>query len=153
MRQALAVLALLLLLVAPAFSGVRFVNNGDGTFTDTKTDLVWTPKIKARMDWSEGMSTARLLHSGQYGIRDGSKEGDWRLPSLAEIAELTNGLRQLNTRVLSRPFIKFVDKGDYINTIVWTSKRACSYDIPHRELYCQKNSIPWLILPVRDRRK
>jgi hypothetical protein len=34
--------------------------------------------------WNKAMERAANLESGQYGLRDGSKRGMWRLPSIKE---------------------------------------------------------------------
>ena len=88
----------------PVSTGDRFIDNGDGTVTDTATGLIWLRKA----DWGGGkpwqnLSTdcsapdytcyddahtrAGTLMDGTPGadLTDGSVEGDWRLPTLSEL--------------------------------------------------------------------
>jgi hypothetical protein len=64
----------------------RYVNCGNGTVTDTHTGLVWLQDAGCleALPWAEANQAAAGLASGQCGLADGSKAGDWRLPSNAE---------------------------------------------------------------------
>jgi serine/threonine protein kinase/archaellum component FlaC len=69
-----------------AFASYRYIDNGDGTVTDTRSGLVWLKKANCfgEQDWEEAMQSATKLADGQCGLRDGSKAGDWRLPTQEE---------------------------------------------------------------------
>jgi len=66
----------------------RFVDNGDGTVTDTNTGLVWLKDaycfgLPGPYDnWNDAMALVAGLSDGQCGLADGSSPGDWRLPTL-----------------------------------------------------------------------
>ncbi|OAD21251.1 protein containing DUF1566, partial [Candidatus Thiomargarita nelsonii] len=64
----------------------RYTDNGDGTVTDKKTGLIWLKKANAfgSQDWKTAMQCAANLAHGQCGLSDGSKAGDWRLPTKDE---------------------------------------------------------------------
>jgi hypothetical protein len=65
----------------------RYTDNGDGTVTDNKTGLIWLKKANCsgrEMTWKEAMQWAAKLAHGQCGLSDGSKAGDWRLPTKDE---------------------------------------------------------------------
>jgi hypothetical protein len=64
----------------------RFTDNGNGTVTDNTTGLVWLKNASCfgDMNWYDAMSTAASLASGTCGLSDGSKAGDWRLPTYSE---------------------------------------------------------------------
>jgi len=64
----------------------RYTDNGDGTVTDNKTGLIWLKKANAfgSQDWKTAMQCAANLAHGQCGLSDGSKAGDWRLPTKDE---------------------------------------------------------------------
>jgi len=77
---------------------IRYTDNGDGTVTDNRTGLIWLKKanysvrtrmlwwsrLKQKMTWEEAMKWAANLAHGQCGLSDGSKAGDWRLPTKEE---------------------------------------------------------------------
>jgi hypothetical protein len=62
--------------------GRRFIDNGNGTVTDTNTNLVWLKNANCfgRLTWQQAMDAAAALSSGQCGLSDGSMAGQWRLP-------------------------------------------------------------------------
>ena len=73
-------------------SGAHFTDNGDGTITDSVTGLVWLKNAScfAPANWSGALSDANQLASGQCGLNDASKAGQWRLPNLLELESLIN---------------------------------------------------------------
>jgi hypothetical protein len=71
----------------PCFDNVnRYVDCGNGTVTDTVTGLVWLKQAEClgRVDWATGASLAASLADGACGLTDGSRPGQWRLPTLSE---------------------------------------------------------------------
>jgi serine/threonine protein kinase len=82
----------------------RYIDNCDGTVTDNRTGLIWLKNANCfgRQDWKTAMQlAAKLAHQvglikelaskfklaqahGQCGLSDGSKPGDWRLPTKEE---------------------------------------------------------------------
>jgi hypothetical protein len=75
-----------------AWPSPRFEDNHDGTVTDEATGLVWLKNGNAFgfKTWSHALACCRLLCSGEYGLTDGSKPGDWRLPNIREIESLVD---------------------------------------------------------------
>jgi hypothetical protein len=68
----------------------RFTDNGDGTVTDNLTGLIWLKNancFETRI-WTQALSDANTLNSGECGLSDGSSEGDWRLPNVRELQSL-----------------------------------------------------------------
>lgn len=63
-------------------NGHSYVNNNDGTITDTDTSLMWTQLPAAAMNWQSAISYAENLSLGGYG--------DWRLPTVKELQTLTD---------------------------------------------------------------
>ena len=61
----------------------RFVNNGNGTVTDTTSGLILlqNPGCFSSMKWQNAMDAAAMLANGKCGLTDGSSVGQWRLPS------------------------------------------------------------------------
>ena len=64
----------------------RYIDNGDGTVTDNKTGLIWLKNANCfgGQNWETAMQSAAKLADGQCGLSDGSKTGDWRLPTKEE---------------------------------------------------------------------
>ncbi len=58
--------------------------------TIKKNGLVWLKNANCfgAMDWNSAMSAAKNLKSGNCGLNDDSKAGDWRLPTKDELASI-----------------------------------------------------------------
>lgn len=62
----------------------RFIDNGDGTVTDTQHGLMWEAEVREHgVSWPRGVAYCQSLNLGGYG--------DWRLPTQAELATITQG--------------------------------------------------------------
>ncbi|MBF0527132.1 MAG: DUF1566 domain-containing protein [Deltaproteobacteria bacterium] len=70
----------------------RFTDNGNGTVTDQKTGLIWLKNADCfgQLKWKAAVTACRNLADGQCGLTDGSKAGDWRLPTVEELKQLVN---------------------------------------------------------------
>lgn len=69
----------------------RFVDNNDGTITDTMTGLHWLRLADCiHGTWSEALATANSLATGQCGLSDGSSTGRWRMPNRNELESLAD---------------------------------------------------------------
>lgn len=68
----------------------RFQDNGDGTVTDRHTGLIWLKDADrfGGVTWEQALTSARSLAAGSCGLTDGSKAGDWRLPTIKELFSL-----------------------------------------------------------------
>ena len=72
----------------------RFIVNGDGTFTDSLTQLVWIadssciPSVNwtAAVDYASGLTADGS--SSCFSLQDGSAVGDWRLANIVELLSL-----------------------------------------------------------------
>jgi hypothetical protein len=74
-----------------AWPSPRFTDNNNGTITDNLTGLIWTKNAYAiQISWSIALSFANELADGSYGLKDGSKEGYWRLPNVRELQSLVD---------------------------------------------------------------
>ena len=69
-----------------AWPAVRFIDNADGTISDTLTGLVWLRNAGclAPSTWAAALTAVNQLASGACGLSDGSRAGDWHLPNLVE---------------------------------------------------------------------
>lgn len=80
----------------PCFDNAnRYVNCGNGTVTDTHTGLTWLQDAGClgSGDWAAANQAAAALENGQCGLTDGSRPGDWRLPSNAEWTAMVDAAR------------------------------------------------------------
>ncbi|UKL13726.1 Lcl C-terminal domain-containing protein [Dissulfurimicrobium hydrothermale] len=68
----------------------RFTDNGNGTVTDNLTGLIWLKNANCfgAETWTDALTSANGLASGQCGLSDGSHAGDWRLPNDIELWSL-----------------------------------------------------------------
>jgi len=73
--------------------GVRFVDNKNGTITDTKTGLIWIKNphtdlpegFKERMDWQQAINACAKLNFASHK--------DWRLPTSEELISIIDWTR------------------------------------------------------------
>jgi hypothetical protein len=71
-------------------SGVRFIDNKNGTIADTKTGLIWVKnphtdlpeKFKDKINWQTAVDACKELKFAGYK--------DWRLPTVEELRELVD---------------------------------------------------------------
>lgn len=69
----------------------RWIDNGNGTITDTMTGLIWLKKADCmQQPWSAALAAVQTLASGQCGLTDGSVPGDWRMPNRNEMQSLSD---------------------------------------------------------------
>ncbi len=69
----------------------RFIDNGDGTLSDTVTGLTWLKKADCvSQSWSGALTAINSLANGQCGLTDGSSAGDWRMPNRSEMLSLSD---------------------------------------------------------------
>ncbi len=64
---------------------IRFIDNGDGTVTDTSTGLMWQQQTAGKMTWEAAISYCEGLSLGGYN--------DWRLPNRNELQSLMDYTR------------------------------------------------------------
>jgi len=64
----------------------RYVDCLNGTVTDTVTGLIWLKQADClgAPDYAAATNAAASLQSGECGLTDGSRPGDWRLPTTEE---------------------------------------------------------------------
>ena len=72
----------------------RYTSNGDGTFTDNLTNLVWIADAECipLLNWVAALDYANALtadgSSSCASLQDGSTVGDWRLANIVELLSL-----------------------------------------------------------------
>ncbi len=77
---------------SPASTGTRFIDNNNGTVTDTLTALIWQKGNNTVScsfeDWQGALNICNTLATGNCGLTDGSVAGNWRLPNINELHSL-----------------------------------------------------------------
>jgi len=129
--------------IMPAVALDRFVDNGDGTATDTKTGLMWATKDNGNpINWQNALSYCQSYNGGGHT--------DWRMPTLIELASLYDP--------------KDKNKGGYhvtrlIDTSAsssWASEtrgyKAARFNFTYGKVYWLRQSYsgPTRVLPVRS---
>ena len=69
---------------------IRFRDNGDGTVTDNRNGLTWLKNANCfgEQNWDQARQSASNLADGQCGLRDGSRRGQWGLPTKEHLLAL-----------------------------------------------------------------
>jgi hypothetical protein len=91
---------------SPSVSHYRYVDNGDGTVIDNRSGLIWLKNANCFgvHNWITAMQSAANLASGQCGLRDGSRRGIWRLPTLDEWKAMV-GVKYMDWENYSQPML------------------------------------------------
>jgi len=105
---------------------VRFIDNGDGTVSDKLTGLVWTKNAGclSPANWSQALTEANQLASGQCGLSDGSSAGQWRLPNVIELASVIDINRA--SPAVSGPFTNVSNATYWTSTPYWSGSGAAT---------------------------
>ncbi len=106
-----------------------FVDNGDGTVTDTKTGLTWQKGDAGPMRWEHAVETCKNLSL--------AGKSDWRLPTLEELKRLFRSLSD-DEHVLDRRFEPFEWSGQWY----WTSKVVDPYYAAYLVNF-RGGALPW----------
>ncbi len=80
----------------------RFIDNKDGTVTDSLTKLTWLKNTNCfgMINWECAMQAVKSLKDGDCGpdptliLSDSSSAGDWRLPTMEELCTLIDFSRR-----------------------------------------------------------
>jgi hypothetical protein len=105
---------------ATAWPDPRFSANSNGTVRDNLTGLVWLRdgNCFGAQDWETAVSLANSLGNGQCGLNDGSKAGQWRLPSRREL----NGLLHRQKGTNSATWLNSQGFSNVQGNLYWSSK-------------------------------
>ena len=131
------------LIYMPAMASDRFVDNGDGTVTDTETGLMWAAMDNGEpINWSGARSYCQNYSVGGYT--------DWRMPTLAELATLyAPGAKNKRGYHMTKHI-------DTSAETCWTSDtrgyKAARFNFTHGREYWLRQSYlgPSRVLPVRS---
>jgi len=121
----------------------RFLDNGDGTVTDTKTGLMWAAKDNGiPINWPDALSYCQNFSGGGHT--------DWRMPTVDELAGLYD------------PEVKN-DSDYHVNRLIDTSAQTCwasetrgfkaaRFNFTYGKVYWLRQTYagPTRVLPVRS---
>ena len=117
----------------------RFVDNKDGTVEDRKSGLMWAKVI------NPGDSTAKWEKTERYAKKSRlGGHADWRVPTLAEIYTITDGLKEkADWRIDIRKF-----GFESVPDICWTSNYATNDE--HAGWWMDKNTKSGYCVSFKD---
>ena len=129
--------------VMPVLAMDRFVDNGDGTVSDTKTGLMWAVKDNGiPINWPDALSYCQNYSGGGHN--------DWRMPTLAELDSLYDP-KYKNKR--GYHVIKLIETSAQT---LWASEtrgyKAARFNFTYGQVYWLRQSYsgPTRVLPVRS---
>lgn len=105
---------------SPASITIRFIDNGDGTITDSSTGLIWQ-KIQSSvtMTWEEALDYALELSL--------AGKSDWRLPNIKELKSLNN--EKLYKPSFNKIYFTGVISGNYWSSTTLQNATTKAWDI------------------------
>ncbi len=101
-----------------AAPSTRFTNNQDGSVTDQLTGLVWLRDASCfnATTWALALGQVNQLASGQCGLSDGSRAGQWHMPNANELESLVDVSQIAPALAAGHPFTRV-----NLATAYWTS--------------------------------
>lgn len=122
-----------------AWPDPRFIDNNNGTVTDNLTGLIWLKDGNpfGTRSWQEALDLCHSLSSGHYGLSDGSKAGDWRLPNINELRSLEDYGHHTPAIAEGNPFVNIR------NSLCWSSTTVASAPNLARFLFVGIGSCVW----------
>ncbi len=100
-----------------AWPATRYVDNHDGSVSDTLTGLVWLRDAGclAPANWAAALAAVNHLAAGACGLADGSAAGQWRLPNQWELESIVDESAASPAITPGSPF------ANVAGTAYWTS--------------------------------
>jgi len=80
MKKITIFLAILFSLPLTGFALAEYIDNGDGTITDTSTNLMWQRSFASNLNWNDSDDFCFQLSVGG--------NTDWRLPTISELQSI-----------------------------------------------------------------
>jgi Protein of unknown function (DUF1566)/Putative metal-binding motif len=143
-------------------SEARFTDMGDGTVRDNNTNLIWLKNASCfgYTNWQGAMNNAAALSNSDCGLTDGSADGDWRLPTKAELQGIgtdpsTTWVSGYPSATWTMPETPFTGMQSGTNPSYWSSTEVDSEDAWRVYMgtgdsnYFQKSDVNW-VWAVRD---
>ncbi|MBP7867017.1 MAG: DUF1566 domain-containing protein [Acidobacteria bacterium] len=141
--------------------GGRWCDNGDGTVTDMSTGLVWLKDasfVPMRVIWLPGeypdcaLSIPSRIAANSHSLKDGSRSGEWRLPTVYELRGLAHGDEAVRSDNMY--FFLNVQPERYwtITTFVQDFFEVYCFDMANGETVLTTGNHEYFIWLVRNRR-
>jgi len=119
------------ILAGTAWPSPRFTDNGNGTITDNLTGLVWLKDAGCTgfgpfVPWTDALTKANALATGECGLSDGSQAGDWRMPNINELRSILNaGQAATSAWLMTQGFLNvrnstYWSSTGYVSNYAWT---------------------------------
>ena len=130
----------------------RFLDNKDGTVSDTLTGLVWLRDAGCigLQDWNTSFTQVTSLAHGTCGLIDSSAPGDWRLPNVLELFSLIDLGNSSPALAANHPFI------DVSSEFYWASTTLVNNTVRGRPVHLgfgmidqSDKTVLHYVLPVR----
>lgn len=129
----------------------RFVDNGDGTVTDTRTGLMWVKNgwridfVSAR-NWDAAAEGCRAFRHGGYA--------DWRLPDLDEWRTIIDDRHEFPALVEPNPFENMIVHQPYWTASAVARSPVLAYTVLlyHGSVHRQMKRDLAFVMPVRTMR-
>lgn len=107
-------------------SAHRFLDNTDGTVTDSWTGLTWLQDASClpMLDWQGALTAARQLATGRGDVECPSLRGgnrNWSLPNVAELRSLIDYTTDYPALSPGNPFLQVSEAGYWTSTTVSAS--------------------------------
>jgi len=84
----------------------RWVDNRNGTITDTVTSLIWLKRADCiNQPWPAAVAAVDNLASGQCGLTDGTSVGTWRMPNRNEMQSLGDRMQNNHAAFFDQTYI------------------------------------------------
>ncbi len=116
----------------------------DGTVTDPVTNLVWLKNANCfggEVTFNSALSKTASLANGTCGLKDGSKAGDWRLPTKSEL--VTRYANKAN-------FTNIQTEGNYWSTTFDDKCDALVVSMKNGQAYnCRTEGHIWPVRAIR----
>ena len=80
MKKIIVFLTILFFLSITGFASAEYIDNGDGTITDTNTSLMWQRSFASNLNWDDSDNFCIYLSLGG--------NTDWRLPTIDELQSI-----------------------------------------------------------------
>ena len=135
----------------PRFTINLLFDTGVNTVTDNLTGLIWMRNANAfgPRTWEQALSDANGLKSGDHGVNDGSKAGDWRLPNRKELESLLDCGSNAPALPALHPFTGVQSSPYWSSTTVVNSTSAWNVNFNLGGVYISDKSTTFLVWCVR----